>query len=203
MYILKISAQEYDQLLETGWRRFGLFFFKPDCIDCFECRPIRIRVNDFALTKSQKRVLEKNKKTKVVFSELQLKDEMYEIYDEHSRTRFDQETTFEDFQMSFFSNILPARQSEFYNIHELIASGFIDISKNAVSSVYFYYKRSYNRLSLGTFGALKEIEYAKNLGRSYYYLGFYIKENKSMAYKNRFKPCQLFDWYEKKWEDSN
>ena len=202
MYLIEISSSEFNNLLENGWRRFGMFFFRPKCIGCSKCKPIRVKVNDFNLSKSQRRVINKNKNTVVKFNKLKFKKKLYDIYEEHSRDRFNQVTSLEDFKLSFFSNILPSKQTEFYHENKLIASGFIDISSEALSSVYFYYKTKFNYLNLGTLGALKEIEYAKKNNLKYYYLGYYIEENKSMAYKNRFKPFQIYDWEEKVWKDN-
>ena len=201
MYLIEISQEEFNNLLENGWRRFGMFFFRPKCIGCLKCKPIRVKVEKFKPSKSQRRVINKNNGTKVSFNKLKFKKKLYDIYEEHSKDRFNQITSLDDFKLSFFSNILPSKQTEFYHGKELIASGFLDFSNNALSSVYFYYKTKYNYLNLGTFGALKEIEYAIKNSLKYYYLGYYIEENKSMAYKNRFKPCQIYDWQEKVWID--
>jgi leucyl-tRNA---protein transferase len=202
MYLIEISSVEYNKLLENGWRRFGMFFFRPKCIGCSKCKPIRIKINEFNPSKSQRRIVSKNMETEVKITNLKFKKKLYDIYEEHSRDRFDQITSLEDFKLSFFSNILPAKQTEFYHENKLVASGFIDISSEALSSVYFYYKTEFSYLNLGTFGVIKEIEYAKKNDLNYYYLGYYIEENKSMAYKNRFKPYQIYDWEEKTWNDN-
>lgn len=81
-----------------------------------------------------------------------------------------------------------------------MASGFLDIGSSSMSSVYFFYDPDYHRYSLGTLAILREIEQAKKLGLTHYYLGYYIAENKHMNYKARFSPHELYDWYNKVWE---
>ena len=46
----------------------------------------------------------------------------------------------------------------------------------------------------------KEIEFAKSLGLKYYYLGYYIENNKSMSYKNRFFPNEKYIWESGFWK---
>ena len=63
-----------------------------------------------------------------------------------------------------------------------------------ISSVYFFYSPQYQHLSLGVWGALKEIELIeKNKTESfkYYYMGFYIDTCVKMRYKGEYLPSQL------------
>ena len=200
MLAFGLNAKEFNNLLSKGWRRFGVYFFKPSCMKCFQCIPIRIKVKDFTPSKSQKRVIKNNKDTRVVINKLNFKKQIFEIYKEHSYDRFGQSSSIEDFKNTFFINAVPACQSEYYINNKLVAIGFIDISSNALSSVYFIYKSEYKYLSLGVFGAIKEIEYAKSLKLKYYYLGYYIKDNHRMSYKNKFNPYELYDWHRNKWQ---
>lgn len=196
---MDVSSAEFNELLTTGWRRFGIYFFRPVCGSCFECRPIRVDVNNYKPSKSHKRILKKNSKTEVFFKHLTYSHEIYEIYLEHSKDRFNQESSEEDFYNTFYHEAVPAMQSEYYLDNKLIAVGFMDLSTEALSSVYFIYKTAYNYLSPGNFSIIKEIEFAKFLGLNYYYLGYYIKDNQSMAYKNRFNPYQIYDWKKQIW----
>jgi len=201
LFAIDVTKEEFNNLLINGWRRFGYYFFRPSCIKCAECIPIRVRINKFSLSNSQKRVVKKNEKVKLLIKKLEYSEEIFNIYKEHSSDRFNQSTKQEDFIETFFYDSVPAFQSEYYLNDELIAFGFIDMSSEALSSVYFVFKTKYNFLSLGTFSAIKEMEYARSLGLKYYYLGYYIKENHHMSYKNKFKPYDLFDWNEKKWKE--
>ncbi|KAL4709062.1 hypothetical protein ACJJTC_005923 [Scirpophaga incertulas] len=79
---------------------------------------------------------------------------------------------------------------------KLIAVGVIDILPKCISSVYFFYDPSLMNLSLGTYGALREIEFTRHMNKStpemeYYYMGFYIHTCKKMRYKGHFYPSDL------------
>ncbi len=54
-----IKNDEYKKLLDDGFRRYGSFVYKPYCIQCLECQIIRIPVNLFQKSKSQKRIWKK------------------------------------------------------------------------------------------------------------------------------------------------
>ena len=194
-----LSPTEFNGFLASGWRRFGYFFFRPRCGECRECVPIRIIVDSFEPSRSQRRILRKNSDLEALYVELGYRDEIFQIYAEHSRDRFAQEAEKEHFVQSFYPRAVPALQGEYYFKNELMAAGFLDRSSKALSSVYFFYKTAFNPFSPGTCSVLREIELTRQSGLLYYYLGYYIKDNRSMAYKNRFKPYELFDWETETW----
>ncbi|XP_052756992.1 arginyl-tRNA--protein transferase 1 [Galleria mellonella] len=88
---------------------------------------------------------------------------------------------------------------------KLIAVGVIDILPKCVSSVYFFYDPEYMNLTLGTYGALREIEFTRQLHSSapelkYYYMGYYIHSCRKMRYKGNFFPSDLlcpetYQWF--------
>lgn len=200
-----LNEQELEYFLSRGFRKFGIYFFKPNCQSCKKCLPLRVKTLSFEPTKSQLRVLKKNKDLTVKYNSLVFREEIYQLFLKHSEIRFDQTKdkagTREEFIQTHFTPSAPALLSEFYLNDKLIAVGFLDISDSGVSSVYFIYDPEYSKRSLGIFGALKEIEFAKETKRPYYYLGYYIEENPSMNYKNQFHPYETYDWSAQKWVD--
>lgn len=85
---------------------------------------------------------------------------------------------------------------QYYLDDKLIAVGVIDILPQCVSSVYFFYDPDYSFLSLGTYGALKEVQFTQQLRRessklSNYYMGFYIHSCPKMRYKGKMHPSYL------------
>uniref|UniRef100_A0A8C2XRW8 Arginyl-tRNA--protein transferase 1 n=1 Tax=Cyclopterus lumpus TaxID=8103 RepID=A0A8C2XRW8_CYCLU len=78
----------------------------------------------------------------------------------------------------------------------IVAVGVIDILPTCVSSVYFYYHPDFASLSLGSYSALREIAFTRQLQKqspklSYYYLGFYIHSCPKMRYKGQYRPSDL------------
>ena len=68
----------------------------------------------------------------------------------------------------------------------------IDCLDNALSAVYTFFDPDVPKLSLGTFGILSEIEYARRNGLSYVYLGYWLPGYSGMDYKTRFQPMDIF-----------
>lgn len=72
----------------------------------------------------------------------------------------------------------------------------IDILPKCVSSVYFFYDPDYRSLTLGTYGSLREVQFArdlheKNSAIEYYYMGFYIHSCPKMRYKGKLTTSDL------------
>jgi arginine-tRNA-protein transferase len=201
-YFFAKGVSEFDIsfLLAQGWRKFGFYYFRPMCPNCRECIPLRVLVNQFKPSKSQRRSLKRNEAIRVEFGPLVFSQRAFEIYQDHSQYRFDQESNLENFLTNFYTLSCPGLQSEYYLDDRLIAIGYLDRGVDCLSSVYFVYDTSYTKLGLGTFSILKEIEYTKTLGLSYYYLGYYIRDCHSMSYKDRFKPREHFNWSVGEWD---
>uniref|UniRef100_A0A1I7XGQ3 arginyltransferase n=1 Tax=Heterorhabditis bacteriophora TaxID=37862 RepID=A0A1I7XGQ3_HETBA len=97
------------------------------------------------------------------------------------------------------SGILPAFGSyhQWYILDgRLIAVGVVDILPRCVSSKYLFYDPEYSFLSLGTYTALREIEFTRELHKQrpelkYYYMGYYIDTCPKMRYKGSFRPSEL------------
>ncbi len=195
-----MSEEELDSYLSAGWRHFGYYFFRPACLNCRQCVPLRLCVNEFKPSRSQRRAQLKNKSTIVRFCPKSYREELYTIYKEHASRRFSQETFRDDFIDSFYSYSCPGLQSEYYVDGNLAAVGFLDQSTGGISSIYFAFRNDWSYLSLGTLSVLEEVHYAQKAGKQYYYLGYYISANKHMNYKNHFLPHELMDWKTGQWE---
>ncbi|XP_061601279.1 arginyl-tRNA--protein transferase 1 isoform X2 [Cololabis saira] len=79
---------------------------------------------------------------------------------------------------------------------QIVAVGVIDILPTCVSSVYLYYNPDFGSLSLGSYSALREITFTRQLEKQspklcYYYLGFYIHSCPKMRYKGQYQPSDL------------
>ncbi|MEE3078773.1 MAG: arginyltransferase [Bdellovibrionota bacterium] len=197
----ELKQEEMDFLLSKGWRKFAQFLFRPSCAHCKKCLPLRVDVKTFKPSKSQRRNIKKNHDITVKHGPLKYKNEHFALFKKHSYKRFDKSDieNERDFVQTFFIDAGTGYLSEFYLDHELVAYGILDRTDNALSSVYFVFDPEYENRGLGIFGAICEIEQAKLLELDYYYLGYWIEENKSMRYKNSFKPHELYDWDSKTW----
>ena len=65
-YVSNASKKFATAVIARGWRRFGKYFFHPICNGCNECKSIRIDVNNYHYTKSQKKSIKRNADTKII-----------------------------------------------------------------------------------------------------------------------------------------
>jgi arginyl-tRNA--protein-N-Asp/Glu arginylyltransferase len=192
--VLEASPMEREALLEAGYRSFGKYYFRPKCVGCQQCVPLRVPVAQFAPTKSQRRVWRRCQQVvDVVIDTPRYTQEKWEIYHDHLQrfNRPGQGSSPEDFAFSFYDPTIPALEFCYHVDGQLVAVGIVNVTPHALSSVYFTYRLSYAKLSLGTFSAIAEIEHARRLGKDHVYLGYYVGANHFMAYKARYLPNEI------------
>ncbi len=197
-----LDGSDLEALLSTGWRKFGWYYFRPDCPGCKSCVPLRVPVSGFRPSKSQRRVISKNRETDMRFGALRHSPEIFSIYEEHSRDRFGREPELNDFLFNFYQASCPGVQSEYYRGGRLLAVGFLDRSSQALSSVYFIFRSEFAHRSPGIYSVLREIELAGTLDLAYYYLGYHVGGCPRMEYKAGFNPHQRYSWEEARWIDA-
>ncbi|MEC8054301.1 MAG: arginyltransferase, partial [Pseudomonadota bacterium] len=67
-----------------------------------------------------------------------------------------------------------------------------DLQADGLSAVYSFFRQDCADRGLGTFMILDLVRRARARGRPYVYLGYWIAESRKMAYKTRYKPCEVF-----------
>lgn len=192
------NVDEYQRLLDHGYRRFGRLFFNPICDGCYECLSMRIDVENFQLSRSFKRVIKTNKNTKVIIRKPSMTKQHLDLHqryhdDMDDRRNWNSEKTSSDHYYGSFVEGAGEFGYEllYFDGLKLIGVALVDILPEAISAVYCFYDPEYRDLSIGTFSILKQIEIAKRKGIKYVYLGYWVKENASLKYKERFKPFEI------------
>src|SRR5712691_7606981 len=64
--LVDVTAAQHDALLARGWRRFGCEWFRPVCPACTACRSLRLPLDLFTPSRSQRRALRGNATIEVV-----------------------------------------------------------------------------------------------------------------------------------------
>lgn len=187
------NDQERELLLATGYRSFGKYLFRPHCGHCQRCVPLRVPVASFEPNKSQRRVLKKCTGVHLEVGTPQFSEEKFELYLDHQSRFPHQETpsSKEHFIFSFYDTEVPSLEFCYFMDNTLIAVGIVHETPTALSSVYFTYRNDVSHLSLGTYSVLKEIEFAREKGKTFLYLGYWIRDNHFMKYKGSFYPNEV------------
>jgi arginine-tRNA-protein transferase len=195
-----IEPEQYEGLLERGWRRHGRFFFRPACPGCRQCTSLRVDVTAFRPTKSHRRVLRKNAAIEVEIATPAATPEHVRLYnawhaDMHVRRGWRSDrATLESYAGAFLAGHWScAREFRYWSAGRLAGVGLVDMLPGALSSVYFYHDPAWRAAAPGTFSILTEIDAARRTNRRWLYLGYWIAACPSMAYKANFGPHELLD----------
>jgi arginine-tRNA-protein transferase len=192
--IFELSTDIYSQLLARGFRRSGDHVYRPQCAFCQECVAVRVAVQDFKPNRKQKRCLQANVNTIAIVKPPMFEGSHYNMYMRYQRQRHADgsmaNSTPEDYMDFLGSSWCQTRFVEFSIANELAAVAIVDYLNDSLSAVYTFFDPKFSNYSLGTYAVLWQVQQAKQLGLSYVYLGFWIKNCQKMAYKNQYQPLQ-------------
>ncbi|MFN6962269.1 MAG: arginine-tRNA-protein transferase [Pyrinomonadaceae bacterium] len=196
-----VSPRQLDLLLADGWRHFGTHFFRYSFafydLDIRRVIPLRIRLSDFSLSKSQRRVLRKNSDLHTEIGPITITPESELLFDRHKR-RFSQGVpdSIYDFLSREPARVpCEARQVAVYDDQdELVAVSYFDLGAVSASGIYAMFAPEASARGLGIFTMLKEIEFAIATGREFYYQGYSYEGSSFYDYKKRFAGTESFDW---------
>jgi arginine-tRNA-protein transferase len=161
-----------------------------------------VLVDQFQASKSQRRVLRKNADISVVVQAPSVTAEHVRIFNAYHadmserRGWSENATSREDYENSFLIGMWPfAREMLYLRDGRLIGVGLVDVTLDALSSVYFYHDPAWRDAGPGTFSVLQELEFCRRTGRRFNYLGYWIEACPSMTYKSRFGPHEVLERY--------
>jgi len=196
-YILidKCSKEECLKLIQRGYRRFGKMFFRPICQECNECQSIKIDVDNFTFSSSQKRVLKKAANFEIIISTPNLTQEHLNLFEKyHLFMKNKKDWEYNDITaQNYYSSFVNGHNDFGYEIlyfdkDRLIGVDLVDMLEDGISSIYFYYDPDYAKYSLGRYSLYNQIKIAKQNNKKWIYLGYYVKDCPSLSYKSHYKP---------------
>lgn len=190
-----IDSDAYSQLVEEGFRRSGLFTYRPHCNACQACQPIRVDVERFSPSRTQKKIARRHQTLRAANAPLEFHPEHYELYRRYVSSRHTGAGMDEDDQSQYEQFLLTSRVDtalvEFRDEGGVLKMvSIIDILDNGLSAVYTYFDPEAPG-SLGTYGVLWQIDRCRAMGLPWLYLGYWIRESRKMAYKTQYQPCEI------------
>jgi len=190
-----IATDTYSQLSDLGFRRSGKHIYRPHCDNCQACISIRIPVDRFSMTKSQKRVVSRNRDLKVNVKEPYFSDRHYDLYSRYINARHSDGDMHPPTEDQFCSFLIDGNQNslfyEFWDQDQLVAVAVTDQLESGLSAIYTFFDPALTKRSLGTYAILYQIAEARDLNLDYIYLGYWVRDCRKMNYKISYRPLEM------------
>ena len=185
----------YNELSRAGFRRSHHLAYRPACIGCSACVPVRIPVAHFDESRSLRRIRNANRDLLRRCLEADATLEQFRLFQRYQRSRHAESDmaamTFGDYQAMVEDSPVATKMVELRDAAGvLMGSGLYDPLDDGLSAVYSFYAPEAAKRSLGTFLVLALVDEARRRHLDYVYLGYWIAESAKMSYKARFRPLE-------------
>lgn len=183
-------------LTRAGFRRSHDVLYRPVCPSCQACVPVRVPVDGFRPSRSQRRTLQANADLVMRERPAEPTDEQFLLFRRYQMGRHSASDMARMGDADYAAMVRDGGSSaslfEFRDAADdtLLGVMLADRLADGFSLVYSFFEPEERRRSLGIFMILALIAQARREGRPHIYLGFWIAESRKMAYKVSLRPLE-------------
>jgi arginine-tRNA-protein transferase len=189
-----------DSLSQSGFRRSQNIAYRPACETCAACVSVRIPAADYALSRSDRRTLNRNADLQRSLVEAEATLEQFELLRRYLRARHAEggmtDMAWPDFVAMIEDTPVRSHLMEYRRPSvdgapgELVGCVLVDLLGDGLSLVYSFYDPDLPRRSLGRFMILDHLAQARLTSIPHVYLGYWVRGSAKMDYKARFQPLE-------------
>ena len=188
-----LTREEFGIRLEEGDRRQGRLLYRTACPSCNACEPIRIDVDDFVPSRTQRRIFRRGERLlQTTLRPIDVCPERVRLYNLHKHGRDlasgETQASMESYRSFLGESCCESFEMVYRKDGETVGIAIVDRAEEALSAVYFYWNPDFENISPGVYSIMKQVDLCKRLGLRHLYLGLYIGACKPMSYKARFVP---------------
>ncbi len=192
-----------DTLSKQGFRRSQNVLYRPSCAECSACLSARIRVADYAPSRSHTRILKRNQHLRRNVTSPWATEDQFTLFRRYLDARHADggmaDMDIFEFAAMIEETPIKSRVIEYTapppagdGARVLIAVCLTDVFDDGLSMVYSFYDPDLAADSLGTQVILDHIDIAREAGLPYVYLGYWVPGSKKMGYKASFKGLEIY-----------
>jgi arginyl-tRNA--protein-N-Asp/Glu arginylyltransferase len=194
------GARVNDQLTNAGFRRSQNIAYRPACEDCDACVSVRLPVDRFTFSRTQRKVLKRNADLSRSLVEAEATTEQFDLLRRYLHGRhpgggmsdmgwLDYVAMVEDTAVR--THLIEYRlASDDGGPGDLVGVVLTDLLSDGLSMVYSFYDPELERRSLGLFAILDHLQQARTVRLPYVYLGYWVQGSAKMDYKASFRPIE-------------
>ena len=197
------AEAQHDDLSAMGFRRSQNIAYRPACRGCAACVSTRVRAADFAPSRSQRRVCNKNADLTRHWLDPEPTEEHFRLFKDYLNARHGDGGMVDmdayDFSAMVEDSPVRTHLIEYRLPHPidqeragaLAAACVTDVLRDGVSLVYSFFDTDLAARSLGRYVILDHIVMARELGLPFVYLGYWVQGSPKMDYKIEFQPSEI------------
>ena len=152
-------------LFASGFRRSGIYVYRPECPGCQSCIAVRIPVFRLHMNRSQRRCARRNADLQIERTKPYYSDELFDLYIRYLKSRH-AGGGMDDATPESFRGFLctPRIDTEFLLFREqgrLLMVAVTDVLENGLSANYTFFDPNASQRSLGTYAILSQVAQAQ------------------------------------------